>query len=377
MNVIMFAASEEALRAGTSDWQTRLGPEDHAFALTLGRNVTARGRWQLHPLELDLTHRHQARRLLREAATRWPSAANPAWRWLLARRWPDVVWNLRALDPDLVDLRWAPMPAALAARLAHDLAPIRVLGGGEPFPPGEPPALTESPWRRYDGTLKVSIVLPVYRGGAYLAQALDSCLAQTHANVEIVAVDDASPDETPDILAQYARKDHRVVTIRNAQNMKLPGALNVGFAHATGDLLTWTSHDNAYAPEAIETLAGYLCTWPDVDFVYSAYRVIDEAGQPQPGIVHASPPWNTVYWNPFGPCFLYRRHVYETTGEFRRDMEYLEDYEYWVRVAKRFRMMRLPWALYDYRRHQASMTGRAPDLDALRGQLKREHFGRR
>ena len=370
MNVLVLALSESALASALGAWEARLGPADHGFVLTLGRAVTARGRWSLHPLELDLTRARHGRRLLLEATGRWPSPANPAWRWLLTRRWSDIVWNIRAFDPDVVDLRLAPLPTALASQLERELAPIQVVRSGEP------PAPVDSPWRRYDPQRRVSIVLPVYRGARYLPEALDSCLAQTHANLEVVVVDDASPDETPEIVARYAKDDRRVIGIRNAQNLRLPGALNAGFARAGGDLLTWTSHDNTYAPRAVETLVRYLCTWPDVDFVYSAYRVIDAAGAPQPGVVHASPPWNTAYWNPFGPCFLYRRPVYEATGQFRPDMEYLEDYEYWVRVSKRFRMMRLPWPLYDYRQHPDSMTGRAPDLDRLRRRLKQEHFGR-
>ena len=371
MNVLVIALSPGTVAAALAAWDAHLGSGDHGFVLTLGGDVGIHGRFSIHPLEWDLTRARRRRRLLVEATARWPSTVNPSWRWLLAQRWSDLVWNIRAFDPDLVDLRWTPLPKSLAVRLASELSPIHVLREGEP------PGPTASPWRRYDPGLLVSIVLPVYRGAHYLPEALDSCLAQTHGNLQIVVVNDASPDETPEVLARYARQDDRIVAVHNPKNLRLPGALNVGFARTSGELLTWTSHDNVYAPRAIETLVRYLCTWPDIDFVYSAYRPIDENGIPGAGVIHASPPWNAAFWNPFGPYFLYRRRVYESTGEFRPDMEYLEDYEYWVRVSKRFRMMRLPWPLYDYRKHLDSMTGRAPDLVGLRRRLQQEHFGRR
>ncbi len=373
MNILVVAPAAAAVADAIAAWNDRLGPEDHGFVLGLGRSATARGRWTVHPLQLDLTRSRYRRRALLELSTWWPSPANPAWRRVLEQSWGEFVWHVRSFDPDVVDIGSAALPATLRTRLAKALAPIAVVAGAEGA------AHTDGPrWRRYDPNIKVSVVLPVYRGGAYLRRALDTCLGQTHRALEIVVVDDCSPDETPDIVAEYAGRDDRVVTIRNAENLRLPGALNVGFARAHGQLLTWTSHDNYHAPRAIETLVRYLCTWPDVDFVYSACHLVDAQDTLSPDVWYQAPPWHAPFFNPIGPYFLYRRRVWEVTGEFRRDLEYLEDYEYWVRVAKRFGMMRLPFPLYYYRQHAESMTGRAPDLDDRRRKIRAEHFsGRR
>jgi GT2 family glycosyltransferase len=369
MNVLALALAPAAVADAIDAWDTRLGADDRGFVLTLGRSVTAEAGWTVHPLELDRTRSRYWRRALLEASSRWPSPANPAWRWLLERAWPEIVWHVRSFDPDVVDVRRAALPAALAARLAAAVAPIALVTDRD-----ERAAGRDASWRRYDPSVMVSIVLPVYCGGAYLRQALDGCLSQTHRALELIVVDDCSPDETPAIVAEYARRDARVVAIRTPENLRLPGALNAGFARARGELLTWTSHDNYHAPRAIETLVQYLCTWPDVNFVYSACHVVDADDRVAPDVWYQAPPWHARFFNPVGPYFLYRRRVWEATGQFRRDLEYLEDYEYWVRVSKRFAMMRLPYPLYYYRLHADSMTSRAPRLDERRQRILAEHF---
>ena len=125
----------------------------------------------------------------------------------------------------------------------------------------------------------VSIILPVYNGARYLAQAIDSCLNQTYRNIELIIVDDCSTDETPAIVRSYT--DPRIRYVRNKTNRRLPQSLNIGFALATGEYLTWTSDDNEFLPHAIETMLKILMEDKAVDFVYSDYTAkYLETGKP-------------------------------------------------------------------------------------------------
>lgn len=285
---------------------------------------------------------------------------------------PGLTFSIRSLDPDVVDLRGFPWRRLVESRL-RELGRFSVLSDGD-----TPSSIdVNSSWRKYDPGIKVSIVLPVYNGARFLTKSMETCLQQTHRNIELIVVDDGSTDATPEIVSRYVAQDPRVVSIRNNRNMRLPYALNLGFAHTTGELLTWTSCDNYYAPQAIEALVQYLGTWPDIDFVYSACRIVNESGTVLPGVRFLSPPWELAIRNVIGPYFLYRRAVYEAIGEFRSDMEYAEDYEYWVRVYKKFRMMRLHLPKYYYRHHSRSMTARAKAGgigQALRERVRKEHF---
>lgn len=373
MNVLLIVPRPGVVPRAAAAWDGMLGPDDGRFAVSLVRSpVVQVAGWEVHPLEIDLTRSPYLGRLLLAAAAPLPAAVNPAWAWLMGHAREEILWNVRAFDPDVVDVRGMPGAPTLARRLRTGLGPVRVVPDG-----GAGGSDGGTSWRRYDAAAKVSIVLPVYGGARYLRKAIESCLGQTHADLELIVVDDASPDATPEIVAEYARRDGRVVPIRNERNLRLPAALNVGFARSSGQLLTWTSHDNYHAPHAIETLVRYLSTWPDVDLVYSAYRVVDEMDRLAPGVRYPSPPWQAPLWNPVGPCFLYRRRVYEAIGDYRPEMESVEDYDYFVRVSRRFRMMRLPWPLYCYREHPDSMTARRRGFEALRRRLREEHFGPR
>lgn len=201
----------------------------------------------------------------------------------------------------------------------------------------------------------VSIVLPTYNGARYLAQSIQSCRDQTYPYWELIAVDDASTDETPAILSGFAAQDDRICVIRHAENKKLPGALNTGFAQARGDYLTWTSDDNLFRPEALAALVDFLEAHPEIDLVYTDYSLIDETGEVTKHI-SARDPRSLVYKSSVGPCFLHRREVYDVVGGYAEDLFLAEDYDYWLRVSARFRIQPLHQDLYLYRRHGGSLT---------------------
>ena len=202
----------------------------------------------------------------------------------------------------------------------------------------------------------VSIVLPTLNGARYLRESIDSCLAQTHQNIELIVVDGGSTDDTPEILRSYA--DPRIVVITQTDNTgRLPGALNLGFAHARGDYLTWMQDDDVYDLAAIETMINMLERRPDADFAYAGYWWIDENGK-QLHTFTPQPASALRHTNAVGHCFLYRRGVYETIGEY--DVAYVmsEDVEYWIRISLRHKMVFDPKPLYSHRWHAGSLTVR-------------------
>ncbi len=199
---------------------------------------------------------------------------------------------------------------------------------------------------------KVSIVLPTYNGALYLAQAIDGCLNQTYQNIELIIVDDCSTDETPDIVRSY--HDPRIRYVRNKTNQRLPRSLNVGFALATGEYLPWTSDDNYYEPQAIEVMLQSLLS-RDFEFVYCNYFALKADQADRPELVKLPFPPSFRQINPIRACFLYSRNVMKTTGDYDPKMELVEDYDYWIRVWKKFPMLHLEQPLYYYRYHSQSL----------------------
>lgn len=205
---------------------------------------------------------------------------------------------------------------------------------------------------------KVSIILPVYNGEKYLSSAIESILRQTYQNFELIIIDDCSTDKSNQIAKYYARTDARIRIYKNRENRKLPRSLNAGFRQATGDLFTWTSHDNILKPETIETMVHVFEEKPDIDFVYADIIPIDEKGNIKKELPYLNGEVEDIYvFNPVLACFLYKRRVQEALKGYNPNKFLYEDYDFWVRTYESgFAMYHLKKKLYYYRFHEDSLT---------------------
>jgi glycosyltransferase involved in cell wall biosynthesis len=203
----------------------------------------------------------------------------------------------------------------------------------------------------------VSIVLPTWNGARHLGQAIESCLRQSHVNLEVIIVDDGSTDSTASVIARFGDRDVRVRSVAHDRNRGLPAALNTGFATAAGEYLTWTSDDNYYCPHAIERLVDVLERDATADVVYSDFTVIGSDGRP---IEHRSvgDSRQLLARNCIGACFLYRRRVQQALRAYDEDLFLAEDYDFWLRASTRFRMVPLHEDLYWCRDHRDSLSTR-------------------
>lgn len=201
----------------------------------------------------------------------------------------------------------------------------------------------------------VSIILPCYNGERFLEKAIQSCLDQTWTDWELIIVDDASTDSTPDIINRYASMKSNISTVRLETNLGLPAALNSGFSQARGRYLTWTSDDNQYAPTALAEMLDVLDNNVTVAVVYADYTVQYESKSSTQRI-HVGDPSRINVSNCVGPCFLYRREVHERLGGYAEDLFLAEDYDFWLRASAEFKMQALQSDLYLYRWHGKSLT---------------------
>lgn len=213
----------------------------------------------------------------------------------------------------------------------------------------------------------VSIVLPTYKRAHVLPHAINSVLNQTYTNLELVIVDDNSPDDTLEVVKSF--NDPRIHYVKNDPNLKLPRALNRGFSLARGDYLTWTSDDNLYAPAAIERMVDALVS-ENGDFVYADYyHFVDLDANLQPiAPQHVQLPSQVQLerYNHIGACFLYTRTLYEKIGDYDPDLFLVEDYDYFMRIAKLFTMHHIPEPLYYFRRDDETLfCSRFSEIKAL------------
>ena len=204
---------------------------------------------------------------------------------------------------------------------------------------------------------KVSIVLPCYNGAKMIGEAIESVIAQTYKDWELIIVNDCSTDNTLEVAQSYAEKDQRIRVFSNEKNSKLPATLNHGFREAKGELWTWTSDDNLLLPTMLEELSGYLDENPDVGFVTSDLVNVDINGNIISYDIH---PDNIQDKMPLNNCggasFMYRSSVAKKIGEYREDLFLAEDYEYWIRLCFNTKLAHYPKVLYHYRVHANSLT---------------------
>ncbi|MBP3505375.1 MAG: glycosyltransferase [Lachnospiraceae bacterium] len=200
----------------------------------------------------------------------------------------------------------------------------------------------------------ISIVLPVYNGEKYLVEAIESILGQTYSSFELIVVNDCSTDMTEKIIREYMERDNRISVISNETNQKLPRSLNIGFRVAKGNYLTWTSDDNRYHADALEKMLSFLKSKPDYAMVYSDMILIDKDGKKIGN--RTSSEGDYYKYNCIGASFLYKSECRDVVGEYNAELFLVEDYEYWLRIAKRYKIGHIDEFLYDYRFHGKSLS---------------------
>ena len=122
---------------------------------------------------------------------------------------------------------------------------------------------------------KVSVVIPVYNSEKFLKYSIESVLNQSYDNLEIIAVDDGSTDNSKNILQQYNNQ----ITILSQKNSGLVQSLNKAISKMTGKWFKWLSPDDVLYPNAIETLINEAKKIPENTIIYSNWEIIDENGK--------------------------------------------------------------------------------------------------
>lgn len=206
---------------------------------------------------------------------------------------------------------------------------------------------------------KISVILPTYNGERFIRKSIESVIAQTETDWELIIVNDCSTDSTLSICKEYEAFDDRIKVISNEVNKKLPASLNVGFRAASGVLLTWTSDDNMYKPDALKVMSNFLESCPEYDLVCCEYDVVDEEGVRLREFRHIDGRDKGYYLLSecnVGACFMYTRDLYVKVGDYNEKFFCAEDYEYWMRIALAGKIKYLKGNHYTYVSNEYSLT---------------------
>jgi hypothetical protein len=226
----------------------------------------------------------------------------------------------------------------------------------------------------------VSVLLPVHDGEEHLAAALDSLLAQTFRDFELVVVDDGSTDGTSAILARYAAADRRIVPLALLENRGLVAALNHGFTVTRAPLVARHDADDVALPARLERQVEWLDGHPEVGMIACDYlRRHDDgrttAHRPPRGDLELR--WRMLFGNVWPhPAVVFRRALFGEGEAPYRDVALAEDYDLWLRLLERTRAATVPETLLVVRTHRHSGIS-APQHDrqqAVAGALAAERL---
>ena len=200
----------------------------------------------------------------------------------------------------------------------------------------------------------VSVIIPCFNHGRYLCEAVESVLSQGYPNIEIIVVDDGSTDET----RQIAEKYHGVKYVYQI-NQGLSSARNTGIKNSGGDFLVFLDADDWLLPEAITTNLSHLKQNGALAFVSGAHKKVFENGRTQNFIheVEFDHYYDLLHGNYIGvpASVMFRRWVFD---DFLYDdaMNPCEDYDIYLRIARKFPVRHHTKMIAAYRIHSPSMS---------------------
>lgn len=232
------------------------------------------------------------------------------------------------------------------------------------------PAAVEQP------SLRVSVIIPTYNRAGYLREALDSIFAQTLPPWEVIVIDDGSTDDT----LQVVNNAPGPVRFYQQAHQGVAAARNLGLQNAAGDLIAWLDSDDLWEPEFLAAVVQLLAQDARLDGVYTGLTMIDADGAELRKAGRVESP-DGLYQALVRDCFLatpsivVKKTCYDQAGGFDPQFRVSEDYDMWLRLASRCRIMGISRPLVRIRVHA---TNTMADVDALaqaRLALTKKHFG--
>lgn len=207
----------------------------------------------------------------------------------------------------------------------------------------------------------VTLLMAAYNNAGFIKAAIDSVVAQTYENWELIVVDDGSYDGTYELAMLASLKDKRVKVVRNASNMGVNYTLKRAHSLALGEFIAHFDSDDLLERWAIEEMLGLFFNRPELVFVYSDFAQIGRNGEHEAYCPSRDFDKNALHqhgWRHFG---MYRADVFNHIQGYNEALFATKgcgDGDLFMQIAEKFpnEIMRLPKVLYFYRNHGNNIT---------------------
>ena len=224
---------------------------------------------------------------------------------------------------------------------------------------------------------RVSIIMPTYNQAHLIEASIWSVLNQDYTDYELIVINDESPDDTEQVVAQFTEPVRYIWQ----ENQGLPGARNTGIRAARGEIIALLDGDDLYEPNFLSTLVELLDSTPGADAIYCVAQFVDMNNRQLPQRTGGSVPPEELFNALLGGnfitpmCLLAYKYCYDQVGLFDTSISKGE-WDMWLQFAKRFNVISIDTVLARYRVVPQSMSSAnpLPMLDAQTAVLYK-HFG--
>ena len=212
----------------------------------------------------------------------------------------------------------------------------------------------------------ISIIVPCFNRGAYIAEAVQSALDQDYDNLEIVVVDDGSLDDTGRIVSQIGSSKIRYI---RKEHTGAPDTRNRGIKEARGELILWLDSDDILLPGVIARYVDRISRYPDADVVYGNLETVDKDGA-----AIGEHLYQDFYGDTFpdkmiiGNCLpnpgtLIRKSIYDRFGGYDVEFRRAHDYEFWARVSPNIKARHCGQTVLKWRWHDGNISSGTVEKD--------------
>lgn len=278
--------------------------------------------------------------------------------------------QIRSSVPPIESKTSLPLSQRVKWRLLWLLRPnLGKLRQHRPRPLAVPPSYAAT--RASPSAPRISVVIPSFNQGRYLRATLDSVLGQHYPGLELIVQDGGSTDESAAILEEYSP---RLKRWESARDNGQAHAINLGFRHATGEVLAYLNSDDLLLPGTLAYVCDFFARNPDVDVVYGHRVIIDESGMEIGRWILPGHDDEILRWADYVPqeTLFWRRSVWEKAGSaIDEQFHFALDWDLLVRFLEcKARFARLPRFLGAFRVHGAQKTSAEMEETGIREMQK-------
>lgn len=215
------------------------------------------------------------------------------------------------------------------------------------------------------GRTELSIIMPLYNSGKFVAGAVESLLGQSYGDFELIIVNDGSTDGSMDVLSQF--KDPRILILQNPSNQGIVYSRNKGLEVATGAYIAPFDSDDVAMPEKFKLQIDFLKKNPRFGMIGSWVKMIDEDGNllKKRWRLNAKPeqiPAILLFRNYFVQSAVVMRREAIPKGGYRKGFDLVEDWMMWYEIAAKYSVWNLPEYLVKYRVHSQGNSQKDEEL---------------